>query len=37
MESVMESVFSAAPGLLFKHESFTINGNDRVCAGVCLW
>ena len=37
MESVTESVLSAALGLLYKHESFTINDIDRVCARVCLW
>ena len=33
-ESVTESVFSEASGLSYKHESFTINGNDGVCDGV---
>ena len=33
-ESVTESVFSKALDLSIKHESFTINGNGEVCAGV---
>ena len=36
-ESVTESVFSKASGLSYEHESFTINDNDGVCAGVCIW
>ena len=36
-QSVTESVYSKASGLSYKHESFTINGNDGICAGVRIW
>ena len=36
-QSVTKSVYRKASGLPFKHESFTINGNDGVCAGVRIW
>ena len=29
---VTVSVFSKASGIYCKHESFTINGSDKVCA-----
>ena len=40
-ESAMESVFSKARVKLskasYKHMSFTKNGSDGVCAGICFW
>ena len=36
-ESVTESDFSKASGLFYKHESFTINDNNRVCARICFY
>ena len=33
-ESVTESVFSKTADLSYNHESLTINGNDRDCAGA---
>ena len=33
---VTEPVFSKAFGVFYKHESFTINGSDKVCARVCF-
>ena len=35
-DSVVHSIFSKTFGLFNKHESFTINGSDEVCAKVCL-
>ena len=37
IESVTESVLSKVSGLSYKHESFTLNDNDGVSAGVCIW
>ena len=36
-EYVTDSVLSKASGLSYKFESFTINDNGEVCAGVCFW
>ena len=36
-EYVTDSVFNKASDLSYKYESFTINDNGRVCAGVCFW
>ena len=33
-DSVTESLFSKASDLSYKHESFTKNGSDEVCALV---
>ena len=35
-EFVTESVFSKASDLSYKHEYFTKNGSDEVCARVCF-
>ena len=36
-EYVTDSVFNKASDLSYKYESFTINDNGGVCAGVCFW
>ena len=36
-EYVTDSIFSKASGLSYKYESFTINDNGGVFAGVCFW
>ena len=36
-EYVTDSVLNKASGLSCKFESFTINDNGEVCAGVCFW
>ena len=36
-EYMTDSAFSKASGLSYKYESFTINDNGGVCAGVCFW
>ena len=36
-ESVIESAFSKASGHSYKYESFTMNGSEGVCVGVCFW
>ena len=36
-ESMWQILFLVKPGLSYKYESFTVNDNGGVCAGVCFW
>ena len=36
-ESVIESAFSKPWGHSYKNETFTIDGSEGVCTGVCIW
>ena len=36
-KAAMELVYSKASGFSYKHESFTVDRNDGVCAEVCFW